>query len=965
MSALLAALVLLLPAAVGGPPGRPPAATASSAGPPAATARSGGQPAAPTLSAGPPVTAALPAGFTDQTVLAGLTQPTKLAFSPDGRIFVAEKAGLVKVFDGPGDPTPVVFADLRPQVYDYTDLGLLGLTLAPSFPADPYVYVSYSYDGVVDGSAPTYHDTCPRLGNCRSSARVSRLRAAGDVTTGAEQVLLHDWCTQSDTHSVGDLHFGPDGALYVTGGDGAAASYTDYGQGGSPANPCGDPPVPAGTAPTPPTAEGGALRSQDLRTPGDPTGLGGTLIRIDPATGAARPDNPLAGSTDRNTRRIVAHGLRNAYRWTFRPGTREVWLGDVGWRNWEEINRLPDPLAGPVPNYGWPCYEGNNRQNGFDAANLDLCESLYRAPAGTVTAPYYTYAHNQVVASGDGCPTGGSSPSGVAFYPRSGGAYPAEYAGALFFADYSRRCVWAMRVGADGLPDPARITGFSATAFAVDLQVGADGDVYYVDLPGGTVRRFHHTAGNQPPVADLRATPVSGPAPLTVTFDASGSTDPDAGDVLGYEWDFTGDGTWDATGVRVAHTYPTVGTYTARLRVTDPGGLSDTAGVQILVGIGAPVPVIDLPDPGLRWRVGQPVTFAGHATDPQDGPLPASALRWRLVNRHCTTDGDCHSHVMQELTGVTGGSFPGPDHEYPSYLELTLTATDSAGLTGSTTLRLDPATVDLAFTTVPSGLRVNVNGTELTTPAAARVIIGATTTLSAPSPQGDCVFADWSDGGAQTHALAAPADGGTWTATFTGTGCGATGYRLTTEVGQPYVGADGPVLPLAGDDVSTRITLPFPVPFHGRDRTTAWVSSNGFLAFVDPGGSQPLNGTLPDPAAPNALVAPFWDDLVVRADSAVRTGWSGAVGQRRFVVEWHNIGLYGSSSARISFSVVFAETGTITFHYADLSTTKPRERGDSATVGLENDPGTGAVVHSVNRAALANGTAITFHPVVS
>ena len=107
LSALLTALVLLLPAAVGGPPGRPPAAAALSGGPPATAA----------LSSGPFATAALPAGFTDQTVLAGLTRPTKLAFSPDGRIFVAEKAGLVKVFDGPGDPTPVVFADLRPQVH--------------------------------------------------------------------------------------------------------------------------------------------------------------------------------------------------------------------------------------------------------------------------------------------------------------------------------------------------------------------------------------------------------------------------------------------------------------------------------------------------------------------------------------------------------------------------------------------------------------------------------------------------------------------------------------------------------------------------------------------------------------------------------------------------------------------------------------------------------------------------------
>ena len=69
------------------------------------------------------------------------------------------------------------------------------------------------------------------------------------------------------------------------------------------------------------------------------------------------PDNPLAGSSDLNARRIIAYGVRNPFRLTIRPGTNEVWLGDVGWNNWEEINRIADPL-GSVENFGWPCYEG-------------------------------------------------------------------------------------------------------------------------------------------------------------------------------------------------------------------------------------------------------------------------------------------------------------------------------------------------------------------------------------------------------------------------------------------------------------------------------------------------------------------------------------------------------------------------------------------------------------------------------
>lgn len=907
---------------------------------------------------------ALAAGFTEQVVLTGLTRPTKVQFSADGRIFVAQKNGIIKVFDGLSDPTPTVFADLRTQVYDFEDLGLIGMALAPNFPADPYVYVSYTYDGPIGATAPVYRDACPVIGNCLASSRVSRLRADGDVATGPEQVLLHDWCQQIESHSVGDLGFGPDGALYVTGGEGASATFTDYGQSGTPANPCGDPPVPVGGSQTPPTAEGGALRAQDLRTSGDPTGLSGTLIRVDPATGAALPDNPMAGSTDPNNRRIVAYGLRNAFRWTFRPGTDEVWLGDVGWRTWEEIDRVVSPASGPVANYGWPCYEGTIRQGGYRSANLNLCTSLYAAPAGTVTMPWYAYAHSQVVVTGDNCPTGGSSPSGLAFYPTGGGTYPDAYAGALFFADYSRGCIWAMRAGADGLPDPTAIVPITATASGpVDLRLGPDNELYYVDLPGGTVRRLHHNTGNRAPTAVPQAIPSSGTAPLTVTLDGSGSSDPDPGDALSYQWDLTGDGTYDVNGAVVTHTYPTVGKYAAKLRVTDLGGLSSEQSVLLTVGASAPVPVIDTPLATDRWRVGQTVTFSGHATDPQDGPLPASALTWHLLNHHCTDTWTCHTHLVQDLTGLAGGSFVAPDHEYPSYLELQLTATDSAGLTASTNLRLDPDTVDLAVNTVPSGLHVNVNGADVTTPGSVRVIIGATTTLSAPSPQGECVFDTWSDGKAQTHVLTAPATSTDYTATFGGgPGCGNPGYVLSTATNLPFATADPTVLPVTGDDTYAKVSLPFSVPFYARSQDTIWVSSNGFLSFADPGGSQPLNSALPNVALPNAALCPFWDDLVVRYDSTVRMGVTGTAPNRWLVVEWRNIGLYGSTSARITFSVAISEVGEIRYHYADLASTKTRERGDSATVGLEDAAGTGAVTYSVNQPSLVNGTSIVFRP---
>jgi glucose/arabinose dehydrogenase len=336
--------------------------------------------------------------FKDSITISGLKNPTAVRFSPDGRVFVAEKSGLIKVFDSLSDPEPVIFADLRTNVHNNSDRGLLGLALDPNFPSTPYVYVFYTHDAEIGGTAPRWgsagaeSDPCPDIDNvgCVASGRLSRLQASGNVMTGTEKVLIEDWFIQYASHSIGTVFFGPDGALYAGGGDGASYNFVDYGQTGSPLNPAGDPPVGIGQLQRPPTAEGGSLRSQDLRTTTgrDPVTLDGTLIRVDPATGNALPGNPLFNSSDPNARRIIAYGFRNPFRVTLRPGTSEIWLADVGWDEWEEINRIISPLVGGVKNFGWPCYEGPARQPAYAATNLNICNQLYNEPTA-VTHPYY------------------------------------------------------------------------------------------------------------------------------------------------------------------------------------------------------------------------------------------------------------------------------------------------------------------------------------------------------------------------------------------------------------------------------------------------------------------------------------------------------------------------------------------------------------------------------------------------
>ena len=97
--------------------------------------------------------------------------------------------------------------------------------------------------------------------------------------------------------------------------------------------------------------------------------------------------------------------------------------------------------------------------------------------------------------------------------------------------------------------------------------------------------------------------------------------------------------------------------------MTDSHGLSATDAVTINVGSTgptAPVPVIDTPVAGTTWKVGDVLSFSGHATDAEDGTLPASALSWDLVLQHCPAN-VCHTHTITSFAGVDHGTFTAPD----------------------------------------------------------------------------------------------------------------------------------------------------------------------------------------------------------------------------------------------------------------------------------------------------------------
>jgi glucose/arabinose dehydrogenase len=752
----------------------------------------------------PAALATVPGGFQDTVAIDGLREPTSVRFSPDGRIFVAEKAGRILVFDDFNDPSPTVFVDLRKQTFDANDRGLLGLALDPNFPSSPYVYALYSFDHVLGedppgtyprwGQPPEYEgDTCAfntEVDACPISGRLVRLTAEGNHAAPSaaapnEKVLVEDWCQQDSSHSIGDLAFGPEGALFASGGEGASFIYPDYGQAGWPNdNQCGDPPGPRGATLTPPTAEGGSLRSQDVITLADPTGLDGTVIRIDPVSGEGLPGNPLYGSLDANARRIIAAGFRNPFRFSINAKTDEVYVGNVGNGTDEEIDRFSTAPAG-IYNSGWPCFEGDGRNPDFQNIGFDLCQSLYDQP-GSTSPPFFSYLHGQPVTTEDKCnPDPGAAISGSDFY--DGNGFPASYEDALFFADPVRGCAYVMFAGGDGRPDPSSTMPFLTNGGlypGVDFEVSPDGDLYYVKLFGedysdpGSIHRLTYSDKNQPPIAHLAATPQWSAGNLKARFDAGGSSDAD-GEALTYAWDLEGDGTYEAptSNPIKEKEFKDSQNHVVAVRVTDSKGARSIDRVTVYPHDTPPDPVIVSPqeseaDPGtaaLNWRVGQAIEFEGVAEDSEDGTLPPTQLDWSSRLYHCPSA--CHAHPLQAFPSVSAGTLVAPDHDYPSYIDITFTAVDSRGLSASRTIALQPRTVKLLVRSQPEGVTLTAGLLTQPGPIELTSIEGSNVILSAPAAAqlgGEAyTFEGWSDGGARVHSLIANASA-TYTASYAG-----------------------------------------------------------------------------------------------------------------------------------------------------------------------------------------------------
>lgn len=194
----------------------------------------------------------------------------------------------------------------------------------------------------------------------------------------------------------------------------------------------------------------------------------------------------------------------------------------------------------------------------------------------------------------------------------------------------------------------------------------------------------------------------------------------------------------------------------------------------------------------------------------------------------------------------------------------------------------------------------------------------------------------------------------------------AFGYTCTEEV-RPFVEGDvANIVDLTGDDVTKPLALPFAFPFYGQSHTTAYLSSNGVVAFEPITVMDSENHPVPSTVKPDAAIYPYWTDLqhTPFPNSSVITKQITENGVRGLIIHYHGMRVYGQP-VRVGFSVTLYENGKIAVNYTKLDPASELERGNTATVGIEGPGGTSGLMYSHNEAVLVDDHAIVFHPPVS
>lgn len=555
----------------------------------------------------------LPSGFFMTDVNdANWPQPVGAIFSTEGlKLFVWEKSGKVYVNNRVGSnyvkqATPVI--DLSAEVLNDRDFGLLGFALDPEFSSNGYIYLLY----VVDRRFLMNNNTAPDDINEATIGRLTKYKTemgGGNLVANlsTRKILIGETKSTGfpilyESHGIGSLAFAADGTLLVTCGDGASYSATD---GGSVSHTYYQQALNDGIIR--PEENVGAFRSQMLNS------HSGKLLRINPENGEGLNSNPFYDPENPKSpkSRVWALGLRNPFRMSVKPGTGstnpsagdigEVYIGDVGYTTWEELN----VVKAPGMNFGWPLYEGQTPHTGYTALNTQnkdepnifgpcngrsffrFKDLLRQDNVGKDKRVYNPCDPSQVIGANNrfmharpsidwkhgnlpsdniarvgrfdangiaisptigtaasevtGLPFRGNCSAGGIWYTGAGNSFPPDYKNTFIASDYVGQ--WLRRFSIDFTDVITKVdilgTGMGTVVCLAENPI--DGTLVCVNVGSGgnngTVRKMTF-GGNIPPVAKINADKYYSPdAAFTVNFDGTGSSDQDGG-ISTYSWNF-------------------------------------------------------------------------------------------------------------------------------------------------------------------------------------------------------------------------------------------------------------------------------------------------------------------------------------------------------------------------------------------------------------------------------------------
>ncbi|WP_327584007.1 PQQ-dependent sugar dehydrogenase [Nonomuraea sp. NBC_00507] len=637
------------------------------------------------------------------TLTKNVGEPIDLAVLPDRRVLHTARNGDIRLTDPATGVTKIINTI---PVYGNSEDGLQTIAIDPDFAANKWVYVYYAPKTMTapypettpTGSAPNAlpagaDDTY--WNQWKGYNQLSRFKWTGNaLDLSTEQVIIKVETQRGQCcHVAGDLDWDADGNLYLATGDNTPAG-TPGANGYAPNNDA--PGMNPGF-----DARRGAGNTNDLR---------GKILRFEVAgdgTYTIPEGNLFPPGTDKTRPEIFVMGVRNPFRIDVDPAT-----GTLSWADYGPDAGAGDPNRGPLGyvewnitpltkpmNSGWPYCTGNHfNYNDWDFATAQPgpwfdCAAgpqntsrwntgLTQIPAAVPADLYYgdNNTHQPAAWAGltDFEPQGGQGPMGGPIYHYdpanpAAGKFPQYWDGKAFFAEFSQDYLAAFTVTyPDGpvtalehfLPNSALRTAVQPiTDSPMDIEFGPDGSLYVLDYGDGFFRanpdaglyRIDYTPDNKTPQARMAAEPTSSSgAPLTVAFDASGSTDAEPG-ALTYEWDFDGDGTFDATGATATHTYTELGQYVARLRVTDSGGRAGLTSTEVTVGNTAPKVTVQTPPDGAFFDWGDAVPYKIGVSDAEDGNTPVCGrVQWTFGLGH-----DTHAHPETTGTGCAG-AWPTP-----------------------------------------------------------------------------------------------------------------------------------------------------------------------------------------------------------------------------------------------------------------------------------------------------------------